>query len=103
MPTNLDRQFYFEDQVGMKKVEAPEDQSSENQPSPGNLQMLPVSLLPANVPEIFRDCDVVVECLDRAESKSNARLATSFFRETDRFGFRGLEGLDRAIISRSTA
>jgi sulfur carrier protein ThiS adenylyltransferase len=66
---NLDRQFYFEDQVGMAKVEAL--RTNLLRINPGlELQMLPVKLEPANIKEIFRDCDVVVECLDRAEAKS---------------------------------
>lgn len=68
-PANLDRQFYFEDQVGMKKVEALRVNLFRINPHL-ELQMLPVKLGPANIPEIFRDCDVVVECLDRAEAKS---------------------------------
>ena len=68
-PSNLDRQFYFTDQVGMKKVEAL--RANLLRINPGlELQMFPVKLEPANIPEIFRDCDVVVECLDRAEAKS---------------------------------
>ncbi|MDD5226716.1 MAG: sulfur carrier protein ThiS adenylyltransferase ThiF [Candidatus Omnitrophica bacterium] len=67
--TNLDRQFYFEDQVGTKKVEALRTNLLRINPEL-ELQMLPVKLEPANIPEIFRDCDVVVECLDRAEAKS---------------------------------
>jgi sulfur carrier protein ThiS adenylyltransferase len=68
-PSNLDRQFYFEDQVGMEKVEAL--RANLLRINPGlELQMLPVKLEPANIREIFRDCDVVVECLDRAETKS---------------------------------
>jgi len=68
-PANLDRQFYFEDQVGMKKVEALRVNLFRINPHL-ELQMLSVKLGPANIPEIFRDCDVVVECLDRAEAKS---------------------------------
>ena len=68
-PSNLDRQFYFEDQVGMKKVEALQTNLLRINPNL-ELQMLPVKLEPANIREIFRDCDVVVECLDRAEAKS---------------------------------
>jgi sulfur carrier protein ThiS adenylyltransferase len=68
-PSNLDRQFYFEDQVGMKKVEALRTNLLRINPRL-ELQMLPVKLEPVNIPEIFRDCDVVVECLDRAEAKS---------------------------------
>ena len=67
--TNLDRQFYFEDQVGMKKIEALQTNLQRINPHL-ELQMLPVKLDPANIPEIFYDCDVVVECLDRAEAKS---------------------------------
>jgi len=68
-PSNLDRQFYFEDQVGMQKVAALEANLRRINPCL-ELHMLPVKLEPANIPEIFRDCDVVMECLDRAESKS---------------------------------
>ncbi|OGX14290.1 MAG: thiamine biosynthesis protein ThiF [Omnitrophica bacterium RIFOXYB12_FULL_50_7] len=68
-PSNLDRQFYFEDQVGMKKVEALRANLLRINPKL-EIQMLPVKLEPANIPEIFRDCDVVVECLDRAEAKN---------------------------------
>ena len=67
--TNLDRQFYFEDQVGMKKTEALKTNLLRIN-SPLNIQMIPVKLEPANIMEIFRDCDVIVECLDRAEAKS---------------------------------
>ena len=34
------------------------------------LEMLAVKLEPANILEIFRDCDVVVECLDWAQAKT---------------------------------
>jgi sulfur carrier protein ThiS adenylyltransferase len=68
-PANLDRQFYFEDQVGMKKVEALRTNLQRINPHL-ELQMLPVKLEPANIPDIFRDCDVVVECLDQAGAKS---------------------------------
>lgn len=68
-PTNLDRQFYFEDQVGMKKVEALRTNLLRINTCL-ELQMLPVKLEPANISAIFQDCDVVVECLDQAEVKS---------------------------------
>ena len=68
-PSNLDRQFYFEDQVGLKKVEALQTNLFRIN-SCLELRMLPVKLEPVNILEIFHDCDVVVECLDRAEAKS---------------------------------
>ena len=67
--SNLDRQFYFEDQVGMKKVEA--RRTNLLRINAGlELQMLPLRLESSNIVEIFLSCDVVVECLDRAEAKS---------------------------------
>ena len=68
-PSNLDRQLYFEDQVGMEKVGALRVNLLRINPSL-ELRMLPVRLEPANIREVFQDCDVVVECLDRAEAKS---------------------------------
>ncbi len=67
-PSNLDRQFYFGDQVGMEKVEALKANLLRINPTL-DLKMLPVKLESGNVREIFADCDVVVECLDRAEAK----------------------------------
>lgn len=67
--SNLGRQFYFEDQVGMKKVEALKANLLRINPHL-HLQMFPVKLDAMNIPEVFRDCDVVVECLDLAETKS---------------------------------
>jgi sulfur carrier protein ThiS adenylyltransferase len=68
-PSNLDRQFYFEDQVGMEKVEALRANLLRINPRL-ELQMLAMKLESRNIPEIFRDCGIVVECLDRAEAKS---------------------------------
>jgi len=66
---NLDRQFYFADQVGMKKIDALGTNLLRIRASL-DLQMLSVKLEPSNIQEIFRDCDVVVECLDSAEAKT---------------------------------
>ena len=66
---NLDRQFYFEDQVGMKKVAALKANLFRINRDL-RLEMLVVKLEPANMLEIFRDCDVVVECLDGAQAKT---------------------------------
>lgn len=68
-PANLDRQFYFEDQVGMEKVEALGANLCRINPQI-QLQLLSVKLDAGNLGGIFQGCDIVVECLDRAESKS---------------------------------
>ena len=67
--SNLNRQYYFRHQLGMKKVEA----------LTGNLQMInpdtiilthDIMLNAPNIPDIFRHCDVIVEAFDLAEMKN---------------------------------
>jgi len=66
---NLDRQFYFADQVGMYKVEALRQNLLRITP---DLDLdIAVRKIEKNlVRDLFSDCAVVAECLDRAEDKS---------------------------------
>ncbi|HOK26988.1 MAG TPA: sulfur carrier protein ThiS adenylyltransferase ThiF [Bacteroidales bacterium] len=66
--SNLNRQFYFLHQCGMKKTEALKE----------NLKMIDedinviardIKLDRENIPEVFAGCDVIVEAFDRAEMK----------------------------------
>lgn len=66
--SNLNRQFYFLHQCGMKKTEALKE----------NLKMIDedinviardIKLDRQNIPEVFAGCDVIVEAFDRAEMK----------------------------------
>jgi len=67
--SNLDRQFYFLDQVGVKKVKA--IKANLLRVNPGlELTLIDKKIQRDNVQELFSDCQVVVECLDRAEYKS---------------------------------
>ncbi len=68
-PSNLDRQFYFYDQIGMNKVEALKINLCRIIPG---LELIMVNrkIEKDNVKDIFSGCDVVAECLDRAEYKS---------------------------------
>jgi len=66
--SNLNRQFYFADQVGMKKVEALFDNLKRIRPYAA-LTIHPVRVTPQNIHLLFADCDVVVEALDAAEEK----------------------------------
>jgi sulfur carrier protein ThiS adenylyltransferase len=68
-PSNLNRQQYFLDHLGQAKTEAMEGILSRINP---HLRIVthPVRLEPGNIPEIFRDADVIVECFDRAEDKA---------------------------------
>lgn len=68
-PSNLNRQQYFVDQLGMPKVEALADTLRRVNPY---LQLTTQRVLldPDNLPVIFAPCSVVVEAFDRAEMKA---------------------------------
>ncbi|MDO8536254.1 MAG: sulfur carrier protein ThiS adenylyltransferase ThiF [Candidatus Omnitrophota bacterium] len=66
--SNLDRQFYFLDQVGMYKVEALK--TNLRRINPGlDLKILKERIEKNNAKDIFADCDIVAECLDTAACK----------------------------------
>lgn len=67
-PTNLDRQFYFLDQVGMDKVEALKINLCRINPGL-NLKIIKKKIEKYNIRDIFADCDVIAECLDTAACK----------------------------------
>lgn len=69
VPSNLDRQFYFLDQVGVKKTEALKTNLLRVNPDL-ELTLVDKKIEKDNVKELFGDCSVVIECLDRAEYKS---------------------------------
>ena len=68
-PSNLDRQFYFLDQVGMDKVEALRVNLLRVNPDL-ELTIINKKIEKENIKEFFSACDVVVECLDRPDYKS---------------------------------
>lgn len=67
-PSNLNRQFYFADQVGTKKVAALKANLLRIDP---DLEMESVDLRldVANVRCTFRNCAIILEALDRARDK----------------------------------
>ena len=67
-PTNLDRQFYFYDQVGMPKVEALKKNLERINPGI-DIKIVKSKIEKDNALKLFDDCDVVAECLDIASSK----------------------------------
>jgi sulfur carrier protein ThiS adenylyltransferase len=68
-PSNLNRQFYFIDQIGMAKTEAMSKIIEAINPYV-NVISHRTELNRKNIPDIFRNVDVVVECFDRAEDKA---------------------------------
>ena len=68
-PSNLNRQFYFRDQIGKNKVEALRENLLKINP---DLQMTTYceKIEKDNILDIFKQCKIVVEALDKAEYKS---------------------------------
>ena len=68
-PSNLNRQFFFRDQIGRRKVDALAENLRRIEPGL-ELTLYDVRLDAANLPPLFGACDVVVEAFDNVESKS---------------------------------
>lgn len=67
--TNLDRQFYFLDQVGKKKADMLEINLRRINPDL-DIKAVNAKIEKENVAELFKDCHIVAECFDKAEQKS---------------------------------
>jgi sulfur carrier protein ThiS adenylyltransferase len=65
---NLNRQYYFADQIGMEKTRALKENIMRINPAT-RLILNQVELNPENIPLIYSDCDVIVEAFDRADMK----------------------------------
>ncbi len=74
-PSNLNRQQYFVDQIGMPKVEAMRQNLQRINPYVV-VTTFGGRLTPANIPSLFSDVDVMVEAFDAADQK--AMLVESF-------------------------
>jgi sulfur carrier protein ThiS adenylyltransferase len=66
--SNLNRQYYFYEQIGQHKVFAIEDNILFINPRV-KVKAHHIKLNPENIPEIFKKCDVIVEAFDLAEMK----------------------------------
>ncbi len=67
--SNLNRQLFFVDQVGMLKVEALAETLKRINPY-ATIETEATRVTPANMPEIFSDADLLIEALDVAEEKA---------------------------------
>lgn len=67
--TNLHRQQYFVEQVGLLKTEALADTLRKIDPWI-QLELHPVRLTPKNLPTIFGGCSILCEAFDKAEEKA---------------------------------
>lgn len=66
--SNLSRQYYFTDQVGMMKTTALKENLSRIRPEV-NVVIHEVKLDKKNIPSIFSGCDIIVEAFDKTEMK----------------------------------
>jgi sulfur carrier protein ThiS adenylyltransferase len=66
--SNLNRQYYFTNQVGMAKTEALSYNIAQINPEVA-VSAFNIMLDPSNIPAIFSDCDVIVEAFDRNDMK----------------------------------
>jgi sulfur carrier protein ThiS adenylyltransferase len=66
--SNISRQFYFIDQVGMMKTNALKENLKRIRPEM-NVVIHQMVLSEKNIPSVFRDCQVIVEAFDRADMK----------------------------------
>ncbi len=66
---NLNRQFYFADQIGLPKVKALKTNLLRIDPV-ARIEAIVQRLDADNVSSAFTDCGIVVEAFDRAESKA---------------------------------
>jgi sulfur carrier protein ThiS adenylyltransferase len=66
--SNLNRQYFFRDQVGKSKVEALREIIQRIDPKV-HTEAHVLTLNSANIPLLFKDCDVIVEAFDKAEMK----------------------------------
>ena len=67
--SNLNRQYYFADQIGRKKTEALAENLRRIDPDL-ELDFRDLRLNEENTQDLFADCDVVVEAFDKADAKT---------------------------------
>lgn len=68
-PANLNRQFYFIDQIGMPKVEALKENLERINPDL-ELEIFQLKINAGNIIELFGDCEVIIEAFDNVASKT---------------------------------
>lgn len=65
---NLNRQYFFRDQIGRSKASALQDNIRKINPAI-RVVTHEIKLTPGNIPHIFKGCDVIVEAFDLADQK----------------------------------
>lgn len=93
-PSNLNRQQFFIDQVGMKKTEAMRQNLARINPYV-KVETFDDELTESNIPLVFQQVDVLVECFDGARMKATAlQTALTALAGVGYVGASGLAGFD---------
>lgn len=101
-PTNLNRQHYFVDQIGLTKIQATSDNLRRINPYV-QLVLHDVRLTEKTIPVLFKDVDVLVECFDDPVMKATAfRLALTQMKNMGYVGASGMAGFgeNNLIVTR---
>jgi sulfur carrier protein ThiS adenylyltransferase len=101
-PSNLNRQNYFIDQVGMKKTEAMRDNLARVNPYL-KIEIRDLVLNEESISTVFSDVDVLAECFDGAELKAAAlRCALTALKGKPFVGASGVAGYGENNLIRTT-
>jgi sulfur carrier protein ThiS adenylyltransferase len=76
--SNLNRQYYFIDQIGKLKAETLKENIARINPEV-EVEAHTVKLDDSNIPLLFRNCDIIVEAFDRPEMKELLLKSVSQF------------------------
>ena len=91
-PSNLNRQHYTIQQIGMAKTEAMSKNIAGSNPYVEVITH-PVVLSAENIPVIFKEAEIIVECFDRSEAKAMIlQTVAEHLPETYFIGASGLAG-----------
>lgn len=100
--SNLNRQYFFYDQIGMKKVDALKENLKRINPNL-NIVAIDEKLNSSSIAFNFADCDVIVEAFDKAEMKQMIIEAVhNFFPDkplVSSMGLAGFGNLDEMIVN----
>jgi len=87
---NLDRQQYFTDQIGKSKIDCTVENLRRINPRV-EVEVHNVTLVPDNIPRIFRNVDVIAECFDTAAAKQ--MIVETVLTKTERIRIVSVSGL----------
>lgn len=91
-PSNLNRQHYFVDQIGMLKTRALRDNLRRMNPGT-SLELIDKQLTEADIPQLFGKVDVLIECFDDPEMKAvTLRTLLSKMKDVAYVGSSGMAG-----------